>query len=321
MSLLATWLASPPPDAAVEIAPERISAAVVSFRGNDPVVMSQVSEPLGAGVVVPSLTAVNITDRPAVSGALRRVLDRLPSKSRRVALVLPDSLARISLVRFDTVPQRRDDLDQLVRWQVRKSTPFPIDDAVVTYTPGMAVGEAGREFLVAVARQQVVAEYESVCETAGAHAGLVDLSTLSLINMFLASKGVPTGDWLLVHVRSDSTSIAIVRDEHVIFYRNRAEDEEESLGDLVHQTAMYYQDRLSGQGFSKVMVGGLGRTSGSVDVARRSLEERLGVAVEAIDPTRMAALTDRITTSPDVLDVLGPLVGVMLRTMRAGMAA
>jgi hypothetical protein len=33
-----------------------------------------------------------------------------------------------------------------------------------------------------------------------------------------------------------------------------------------------------------------------------------------IDPTRAAALTDRITASPDVLSSLAPLVGVMVRS-------
>ena len=32
MSLFASWLASPPPDAAIEIAPERVSVAVVGER-------------------------------------------------------------------------------------------------------------------------------------------------------------------------------------------------------------------------------------------------------------------------------------------------
>ena len=48
--------------------------------------------------------------------------------------------------------------------------------------------------------------------------------------MFLAST-FPPGDWLLVHVRVDSTSIAIMRGSDVIFYRNRSEGEAETLTD------------------------------------------------------------------------------------------
>ena len=37
--------------------------------------------------------------------------------------------------------------------------------------------------------------------------------------------------------------------EHLVFFRNRAADGEAGLADMVHQTAMYYEDRLSGAGF------------------------------------------------------------------------
>lgn len=311
------WLGSPTPDAAIEIAPERVSAAVI--RGEALALAAHASEVLPAGAVVPSLLTSNIADRSAVADVLRRVLDRLATRPRRVALVIPDSVAKVSLIRFDTVPTRRDDLEQLVRWQIRKSAPFPIDDACVTYTPGMRVGDAGREFLVVTARRDIVTEYEAVCSEAGVYAGLVDLATLSLLNMYLGSGLAPTGDWLLVHVRADSTSIAIMRGDDVIFYRNRSDDEEESLADLVHQTAMYYQDRLSGGGFDRVLVGGAGRSAASVELVRRSVEERLGVTVEPVDPTRVAAIAG--TVASNLIDVLGPLVGVLVRISRERVAA
>jgi len=162
----------------------------------------------------------------------------------------------------------------------------------------------------------VIAEYEAVCADLNVYAGLVDLATLSVVNLFLGSDDAPTGDWLVVHLRPDYTSIVIMRGGDVIFFRNRAEGDEASIADLVHQTAMYYEDRLTGQRFTRVFLGGSGRIPGSVEAARRSLQERLGVSVESIDPTRTAALTDRISVTPDLMDVLAPLVGMLLRTRR-----
>jgi type IV pilus assembly protein PilM len=320
MSVLASWLASPPPDAAIEIAPERVAAAVVSTRGGRLVVTAHAVEPVPAGAIVPSLAATNITDRALVKGTVRQVLDRLGVRANRVALVLPDNVARVSLIRFDQIPERREDLEQLVRWQIRKSAPFPLEEASVSYTAGSRA-DGGREFVVALARSSVVHEYESICQEAGTYAGLVDLATLSLLNLFLAAPTVPSGDWLLVHVRSEYTSIAIVRGEDVIFFRNRPEGDESSLADVVHQTAMYYEDRLSGRGFAHVLVAGGGHAERRLDYVRRSLEERLGVPVESVDPTRAAALTDRIAVSNDLLDVLGPLVGMLQRTRREAVKA
>jgi type IV pilus assembly protein PilM len=314
MSLLASWLASPPPDAAIEIAPEAVSIAALG-GGSHPAVQGYAVQPLPPGAVVPSLTSRNVVDRAAVVAAVGAAVERLGMRPRRVALVLPDLSARVSLVRFDQIPPKRDDLAQLIRWQVRKSAPFPIEDAALAYSPGARSGPGG-EFVVVVARRDVVREYETVCEELGMHAGLVDLATLSVVNLFLADASPPAGDWLIVHMRPESTSIVIMRGADIIFYRNRAEGDDDALTDVVHQTTMYYQDRLSGQGFSRVLLGGIGRTIGAAAVARRSLEERLSTAVEAIDPTRSAALSDRVQATPELMAALAPVVGVLLRTRR-----
>jgi type IV pilus assembly protein PilM len=301
MSLLASWLASSPPDAAVEIAPERVSAATLAGRGTALNVQSHATEALPAGAVAASLGAHNIADQAAVTAAMRAVLGRLDGRVSRVALIIPDIAVKVSLVRFDQVPARRDDLDQLVRWQVRKSAPFPIDDASVSYTKGAALANGGCEFVVVLARRDVVEEYEKVCTAAGVYAGLVDPATFSALNCVLESpNNIPGGDWLAVHMRPGYTSIAIVRGEDMIFFRNRPEGDDESLTDLVHQTAMYYQDRLAGQGFSRVLLGGSGRTADALDTARRGLEERLGARVDPLGPS----------------DVLAPLTGMLLRARR-----
>jgi type IV pilus assembly protein PilM len=311
MSILASWLASPPLDAAIEIAPEAVSIAVLGGRGQNAVVQGYAVEPMPIGAVVPSLMATNMPDRDVVVRALRSACESVGVRPRRVALVVPDLVGKVSLVKFDRTPTRRDDLDQLIRWQVKKSTPFPIEDACVTHSPG-----AQGEFVVVAARREVIREYEGVCEEAGIEAGLVDLATIGVVNLFLSSGPAATGDWLVVHMRPEYTSIVILRREDMIFFRNRAEGDEEALQDVVHQTAMYYQDRLGGKGFTRVLLGGLGKAHGAVDMARRDLEEHMGTVVEPIDPTRGASLTDRIQPTPELMATLSPLVGMLLRTRR-----
>ena len=315
MSILASWLASPPLEAALEISPAAVSVAVLGGRSSNPVVQGYAVEPLPAGAVTPSLTSTNIADPDAVSRALTAACQSLGLKPKRVALVIPDVTAKVSLVRFEQTPSRREDLNQLIRWQVKKSTPFPVDDACLTYTSG-ANYAGGSEFIVVVARRETIREYEGVCERIGIEAGLVDISTFGVINLFLSSNLGTAGDWLVVHMRPEYTSIAILRRDDVLFFRNRAEGDAEALEDVVHQTAMYYQDRLEGRGFSRILLGGIGRLQGEVDLARRNLEARMGTVVEPIDPTRGAALTDRITATPELMATLSPLVGMLLRTRK-----
>jgi hypothetical protein len=77
---------------------------------------------------------------------------------------------------------------------------------------------------------------------------------------------------------------------------------------------MYYQDRLEGRGFTRVMLAGSGGVIGALEVAQRSIEDRLEIAVDSVDPVRTAALTDRIGASPELANVLAPLVGVLRRS-------
>ena len=102
--------------------------------------------------------------------------------------------------------------------------------------------------------------------------------------------------------------MVILRGAEPIFFRSPGAEGEGTLADLVHQTAMYYEDRLQGGGFERVMLAGH-----AADEVRRTLEERLATAVEAVDPLASAALTDRITATPELVDTLTPLVGLLMR--------
>ena len=78
--------------------------------------------------------------------------------------MIPDLAAKVSLVRFETLPARREDLDQLVRWQIKKASPFPIEEALVTSTPARAARMGAPNSSSSTARRDVVAEYEAVCD-------------------------------------------------------------------------------------------------------------------------------------------------------------
>jgi type IV pilus assembly protein PilM len=306
---------APPPGAAVELSAHQVSGASLEIRGGRPTVSAHAIEPLPPGALVPSLTTQNIRDAAAVGAALARVLDRVGGP-RRVGLVVPDTVAKVSLLRFEHVPGRAQDLDQLIRWQVRKAAPFPIEEAQVSHSPGLRAAD-GQDFIVSVAKREIVEEYEALCAAAGAHAGIVDISSFNVINAVLAGTGAPGADWLLVNVAPDYVSIAILRGADLMFFRSRGSDTEGTLADLVHQTAMYYEDRLQGAGFSRVMLSGASSAGSThaagVEQIRRNLETRLGTSVEPVDVRSAATLTDRIGAAPPLLDTLAPLVGLLLR--------
>jgi Tfp pilus assembly PilM family ATPase len=274
-------LAPPEPEVAIEFAPGRLTDARLGKDGQS-IAASAVSETLLAGAIVPSLIAKNIEQPTVVIAALKKALERGGfGHPKRVALVIPDSAARVSLIPLETVPARPSDLDQLIRWHVKKATPFPIEDAVVSYsasTPDIN----GTTYIAAAASRAVVMEYESIADSAGAEAGVVDVASLSVMNAVIATGQAPQGDWLLVCLAPDSTTLAIMRGQSLVFHRHRVNVDDEPLSALVHQTAMYYEDRLGGTQFQRVVLSG-GATDTIRELAKREIGDRLQTPVHTLD--------------------------------------
>lgn len=308
------WLTPAPPAAAIEIASSRVTVVEMSTtRGARPSVLAQATERLPEGAVVPALTGLNIVDPVEVAGALERAFAAADmSVPSRAALVIPDSVARVSLITLDELPARAADLDQVVRWQIKKSTPFPLDEAQLSH---FVVRQDGPKASVAVvvARRSVVAEYEALATHLGIQPGIVDLASFNVMNAVIGA-GASAGDWLLVHLASEATSLAILRGPSLMFYRHRTAVDEEPLGSLVHQTAMYHQDRLGGGTFARAWVCGDSVDTGA---ARAQIAERLGIPVDSVDVRSATDWRRGAPNSQAMLDSLVASVGVLLRERAA----
>src|SRR5262245_61409338 len=120
------------PLAAVEITGRRVAGASLDIRGGRPVIAAHAIEPLPDDAIVPALNAANVHDHVVVARAVERVLAQI-GRPKRVGLIIGDPVAKVSLIKLQQVPARAQDLEQVIRWQVRKSAPFAIEDAQVGY--------------------------------------------------------------------------------------------------------------------------------------------------------------------------------------------
>ena len=60
-----------------------------------------------------------------------------------MSLVVPDTVAKVSLLKLEKVPAKAADLQEIVRWQIRKTAPFPIEQAVLEHLAGRARRRTG----------------------------------------------------------------------------------------------------------------------------------------------------------------------------------
>lgn len=310
------WLRTVPPTVAIEIAARRVTVAEIHGSGTQTSVSACASEALPDNAVQPSLTGVNIANAGLVADALRSAISKAGLRTpSRASLVVPDGIARVSLLPFDQLPARATDLEQLIRWQLKKSMPFPLDDAQVSHFVASTNG-AANSIAAVVARRDVIAQYEAVTSAVGIQAGIVDLASFNVMNSVMASNVSSAGDALLVCLAAEGTTLAILRGDQLMFYRHRTAVDEEPLSALVHQTAMYHEDRLGGGEFARIWICGASFTHGTADL-RIDMGEQLRMEAEAVDVRAAAALKGRVDATPELLDALAAPVGILIRERRA----
>jgi len=295
------WLrAMPHPALVVEIASDHVAAARSgSIRGR---LDAGAVEPLPAGAVTPSPLEVNITQRDAVLAALRRVLSRVPLRGAPLALLVPDPVVRVFLLPFETLPRRREEAVQLLRWRLKKSVPFDVEETIVSW-----MRQAGRqgalEVVTAVARRRVLREYEELIESLGGHAGVVLSSTLASLPL-LEERGAT----LLIRLCGNVLTTVIVHESSLCVYRSTQMPAEaglldpQAVLDEIFPAVAYYQDTW-GQPLDRVRLAGFG---GREDVFQGAVSAELQIRTGSLAEAEGARALDRsaLDLIPNGLDAL-----------------
>ena len=323
LSFLVAWQAASPPLVGVQLSAGHASAVTIARTRTRLSIKEHAIEAFPPGTISPALNEKNILKPGFVVEVLGRMFDALEVRSKRIGLVVPDSVAKVSILRFEEPPARKTDLEELIRWRIKKSVPFQAKDAQLSCVPGATLPEGGQDYIVTIARRDIIEEYEQACAEAGAHAGLIDLATFGLTAFMRppVTSGAPSpsaGGWLVMHIAGNCSSASIIQDGNLVFFRNKHIDSEAGLRDLVHQTAMYYEDRLKGNDFSRVVLAGFfatGDSEGSQDLAspKQTLENYFKRPVETIDLIQKATLDNGAAKSSSVLRKLAPPLGLLLR--------
>ena len=261
------------------------------------------------GALVPSLTAPNIHDRAGGRRRARPACSSGSGRPRRIGLVVPDPVAKVSLVRFEQVPARAQDLDQLVRWQVQQDGAVPDRGGAGQLRAGRPRRRRPGVRRVARAARRRSRSTRALCAEAGAHAGLVDLATFNVVNAVLAGAAPPAGDWLLVNVAPDYASIAILRGAAPDLLpqpRRRRPTARSPIWCTRRRCTTRIGCRAAASAAWCWPARRRRRRSRRRRRAAFAAASRSGSArpVETVDPRTAAALTDRIAAAPALLDTL-----------------
>jgi type IV pilus assembly protein PilM len=266
------WLnAMPHPLCVAEVAPDHVAAARWGKRRGH--LESFAIEALSPGAVMPSPVEANVTQPDTVKSAFQHVFDRVPHHSGSLALLIPDQVVRVFILQFDTLPRRREEALPLLRWRLKKSVPFDVDETVVSWMRQQ--GRDGKlEVIAAVARQRIIREYEQLLESLGATVGVVLSTTLASLPL-LEERGAT----LLVRLSGKTLTTVIVRGpKNLCVYRSSEMSGEvvpHAMLEEIFPAIVYYQDTW-GEYVDRVRFAGFGSRA---ELFRTALASELKVPV------------------------------------------
>ena len=227
------------------------------------------------GVLAVSPLADNLLRPDAVKSALARIAPPNGAKRRPAAVILPDYAARVSLLDFDSFPSSPEEQLPLVRFRVKKTIPFDIDSASVSYWAQPASSKAGAKKIEVVAvtvSLEILARYEAVFRAANLHPGEVTTSGLAALDLYHAD-----GVAVIAKLTGNVLTVMAVEDGRLKLFRCLTVEEgtDEEILAVLNPTFAYIEDEL-GQRPEKLLLCGFANGLSGTDLEVEPLRSRLG---------------------------------------------
>jgi hypothetical protein len=162
--------------------------------------------------------------------------------------------------------------------------PFDMDETIVSWMRQNG-REGNLEVVTAVARKQILREYEEIVESLGGHPDLVMSSTLATLPLLEES-----GATLLARFCGKTLTSAIVQGSNLCVYRSTdmaggaAQLDPRTMLDEVFPAVAYYQDTW-GSSIDRARLAGFGARE---SMFREALAEELKVPVDSLAETQEA---------------------------------
>jgi len=264
---------STPLRVACEIGVDRIVAARAAQAGGRLEVCT--SRRLPSNTLAPGLLSGNVLNGDALRQSIEAALSTVAGDAKDVIAILPDSAVRVLLLDFDTLPDKPADAAAIVRFRLKKSLPFDVDHAALSYHVGSTNGTV--KVVAAVSPHDIVEEYEAAFRDAGYLPGIVMPSILATLGLVQADR--PT---MVVKVDGLSTTVAIVDRQELVLLRtldhpqHRALDAKE-LTENVYPSITFFEDTYSSK-IELLQLTGMAETEGVSSV----LQSETGVRTEEL---------------------------------------
>jgi type IV pilus assembly protein PilM len=202
----------------------------------------------------------------------------------------------VVLLDFETLPPKREEAESVVRFRLKKSLPFDVEKAKVSYHVQPSNG--GVRVIAAVALANVVEDYEAAFRQAGYAPGVVVPSMLAALGAAQAQQ--PS---LVIKVDARTTSIAILDGQQLLLVRTLENPRGvavtgEQLAEEIYPSVVFFQDTYH-LNIGRIFVAGLPESGAAAPALRAQTgaevtdlvsASQLGAGAGSIPKWRMAGV-------------------------------
>jgi type IV pilus assembly protein PilM len=211
---------------------------------------------------VASPAAANLLKPQLYRDALGRIAPSQEKKRVATSLIIPDYAVRMAIVDLEEFPPGEAERLALLRFRLRKTVPFPIDEAQLAYSVQLNQPKRIEVLAVAIARP-ILDEYENLLTSAGYRVGVVMPSSIAALPL---CAGAERGLTVLAKAAGATLTITLLEAGRVRLVRCLdlavAEGEEvpqdnETVLPVLQQTLAYAEDQI-GQPVTRLLLCGFG---------------------------------------------------------------
>jgi type IV pilus assembly protein PilM len=241
------------PNDVVVLDAESLVHARIGRARKEPQILQAKSWRMPAGTFTPAVVTPELANESALADVLRRVRNET-GRWDKVSLLLPDSWFRINIIELPSLPDRKHEADEIIRWSLKRT--IPLDPSALRLAYEVLARAPQVKILAVSAVEATLAAIERLFAAAGIEVVLIEPVGLNIWNAVAVREPATTRDRLFMHVRETDFTTAVFRGAQPLFIRSRNLNGERSLEQEIRLSANYLRDTVRSDSIESCFLAG-----------------------------------------------------------------
>lgn len=201
----------------LSLSSSRISwVEIDSSNKSKPEIDNSASEILSKDLIKPFFAKKNIDNRDTLKSEIQKIIPD-GCLTGDIALSIPDHIAKVASLKFDDLPDNRQEVEQLILWRMKKTLPLPVDAIKLDFISCKA-SDGTFDVTASLASRTILREYEDILKELGLRPRLVDIASINSLRTF--ETAIPKSS-LFIELSESSLGMAIIDEGRLEFFRSK----------------------------------------------------------------------------------------------------